>query len=218
MYTVDDFDINDWGRMHDVCAELVSEDRTWNLGELRTIFLAIPEEDRHHSHIWGINDTEAGDEIYTYLKQYPELLDLPSRYPLEYDCGSCDAKQSVFRCVQVKKWQYGDGRDAPAQHFQASVPVYTCVACEESFLHWQAERITDTVTMNCVEHQEYPEPIKEMMPDKPGRYVIHHPSTFMPLEQRAFEMWAVHPLDLDWFEMDRLDFYLEHLRAAAKYG
>lgn len=48
----------------------------------------------------------------------------------------------------------------------------------------------------------------------PGRYAIAHPSSAMTVKQRAWEMWAVHPSDLDGFEMTREEFYLAHLRAA----
>jgi hypothetical protein len=33
-------------------------------------------------------------------------------------------------------------------------------------------------------------------------------------EQRAWEMWAVHPLDLDRMGLSREEFFLAHLRAA----
>jgi hypothetical protein len=56
--------------------------------------------------------------------------------------------------------------------------------------------------------------VKTPMPGKPGRYLIHHPSTAMSDEQRAWEMWAVHPMDLVHFKMSRQEFFLEHLKTA----
>lgn len=51
-------------------------------------------------------------------------------------------------------------------------------------------------------------------PEKPGRYLIRHPSEAMTPEERAFEMWAVHPGDLDGFDMTREMFFHAHLTAA----
>lgn len=57
--------------------------------------------------------------------------------------------------------------------------------------------------------------MKIMTPvSSPGRYLIQDPSTPMDLETRAFQMWAVHPLDLDALGFKtRQDFYLAHLKA-----
>jgi hypothetical protein len=67
---------------------------------------------------------------------------------------------------------------------------------------------------------EYPEAFdRNKAPQAgPGRNVIHDPKEFMTPEQRAFEMWVVHPLDLDRLSMTREEFYLAHLKAAARYG
>lgn len=54
---------------------------------------------------------------------------------------------------------------------------------------------------------------KEM--SSPGRYKIQHPDTAMSNEQRAWEMWAVHPTDLRNMGLNREEFFLAHLRAAA---
>ena len=59
---------------------------------------------------------------------------------------------------------------------------------------------------------------KTVYPSQPGRYLIQHPSAPMSLEQRAWEMWAVHPLDLDFFKMSREEFFLAHLTKARSEG
>ncbi len=56
--------------------------------------------------------------------------------------------------------------------------------------------------------------VKAQRKDKPGYYLIQHPNTPMIPEQRAWEMWAVHPSDLDGFDMTREAFFLAHIRAA----
>lgn len=43
---------------------------------------------------------------------------------------------------------------------------------------------------------------------------ILHPSTEMTDEERARQMWEVHPKDLDRFGMSRQEFYLAHLNAS----
>lgn len=61
--------------------------------------------------------------------------------------------------------------------------------------------------------------MRPMLPGKPGRFLIRHPDEPMSIEDRAFEMWAVHPLDLDSFGIERReDFYAAHLRAAIRQG
>jgi hypothetical protein len=50
----------------------------------------------------------------------------------------------------------------------------------------------------------------------PGRYLIQDPALPMSDEQRAWEMWAVHPLDLDRMGLSREEFFLAHLRASKK--
>lgn len=55
---------------------------------------------------------------------------------------------------------------------------------------------------------------KTRHPDRPGYYLIHHPCVEMSHEQRAWEMWAVHPTDLKTFGMTREEFFLAHLKAA----
>jgi hypothetical protein len=70
------------------------------------------------------------------------------------------------------------------------------------------------------EHQstDCPTPRKEAPhPTKPARYLINHPSEPMPLDVRAWQMWAVHPGDL--VEMGfatREEFFLAHLQEAAR--
>ena len=60
------------------------------------------------------------------------------------------------------------------------------------------------------------EVVKRIDPARPGYYVIQHPDTDMSDEQRAWEMWAVHPSDLDrmGFKTREL-FFLAHIKAAA---
>jgi len=56
---------------------------------------------------------------------------------------------------------------------------------------------------------------KESLPDKPGRYRIDHPDTPMPLDVRAWQMWAVHTSDLDAMGFEtREAFFLACLEAA----
>jgi len=56
---------------------------------------------------------------------------------------------------------------------------------------------------------------KEPLPDKPGRYRIDHPDTPMPLDVRAWQMWAVHTSDLDAMGFEtREAFFLACLEAA----
>jgi len=50
-------------------------------------------------------------------------------------------------------------------------------------------------------------------PTLPGRYLIQSPDETMTIEDRAFQMWAVHPSDLDGLGMSREEFYLAHLKA-----
>lgn len=51
-------------------------------------------------------------------------------------------------------------------------------------------------------------------PTKPSRYLIERPTApLLTLEERAFQMWAVHPSDLDEFGMTREQFFLAHLNA-----
>jgi len=58
---------------------------------------------------------------------------------------------------------------------------------------------------------------KEALPDKPGRYRIDHPDTPMPLDVRAWQMWAVHTSDLDAMGFEtREAFFLACLEAAIK--
>ncbi len=58
---------------------------------------------------------------------------------------------------------------------------------------------------------------KTVMTDAPGRYVIEHPDTPMSDEQRAWEMFAVHPLDLDRMGFKtRTEYFLAHLKAVQK--
>ncbi len=56
---------------------------------------------------------------------------------------------------------------------------------------------------------------EEARPDnRPGRYRIDHPDTPMPLDVRAWQMWAVHPSDLHAMEFkSREAFFLRHLEA-----
>lgn len=60
--------------------------------------------------------------------------------------------------------------------------------------------------------------MRPMHPGSPGRFLIRHPDELMSIEDRAFEMWAVHPSDIDGFGMSREDFYAAHLRAAIRQG
>lgn len=56
-------------------------------------------------------------------------------------------------------------------------------------------------------------------PTRPGYYRIDHPSIPMPLEVRAWQMWAVHPRDLDDMGFEtREAFFLAHLQAAQRSG
>lgn len=50
-------------------------------------------------------------------------------------------------------------------------------------------------------------------PKYPTRYWIQPPSNHMSLAHRAWQMWAVHPADLDELNMDREQFYLAHVQA-----
>lgn len=53
-------------------------------------------------------------------------------------------------------------------------------------------------------------------PNKPGRYIIFDPKKEMDAEERAFQMWAVHPSDLDKMGLTRQEFYKLHLLAVAE--
>ena len=57
------------------------------------------------------------------------------------------------------------------------------------------------------------------VPGRPGLYWMTEPWLPMPLEQRAFEMWAVHPSQIKAMGYaTREEFYLAHLKGAAAHG
>jgi hypothetical protein len=224
MQTIDDFDNQDWDSFHDVLCEATGQHaREFDRLSLRAIFLRMPEEVRDTAYTWGLADTEARDEAFAFVKKNPAIVDtVVETEPLprwKRECPNCGALQ-VVRIVQVTKWDCGDPRETTPVPLSASVPVYRCEDCREEWTDWQTEVIQSAVQRHCMALMEYPEGFdRNRAPmTEPGRYVIHDPKELMTPEQRAFEMWAVHPADLQEMGMTREEFFAAHIKAAARYG
>lgn len=224
MQTIDDFDDRDWDSLHDVLCEAIGDqNRKFDRLTLRAIFSRLPENVRDTAHTWGLGDTEARDQAFVYIERNPAIADTtvePALLPSsKRECIHCGALQ-VVRIVSVTKWGYGDPRSGTPTPLSASVPVYRCEDCREEWTDWQTEIIHDMVTRHCMKVLEYPEEFDRNQAPmvEPSRYLIHDPTELMTPEQRAFEMWAVHPSDLTRLKMTREEFFLAHVNAARKMG
>jgi hypothetical protein len=69
---------SDWGRLHDVFAELDFEagrpERSYSKEEAFAAWERLPEDIRNIAHCWSIGDTVFGDEAYVFFRDNPHLL------------------------------------------------------------------------------------------------------------------------------------------------